>query len=141
MAQVLIGETTYNVPKLNFRALKSAWPYVEMTMEALSPMLAVEAGLRIISAGLACGNAFPRKPNEDFDEQVHRIFDHLQEEMGADQLKNVTGAIEDIMRESGLAPDAEPGEALAMVSPSTETSMPSSPNSSPLDAREAAGTA
>ncbi len=155
MARVTIGGAEYDVPELNFVALERAWPYALEAMTALDPMKAVSAGLRIVAAGIMESENFEMSAFEiDASKLDHKldiatqVFDLLvarfKKQLKASEIGDVQLAVMEINREAGLvAPEGEAGLLTMeqMLSLSTEIAQPSSPSSSPQDAKEEAGTA
>jgi hypothetical protein len=151
MAIVIIGGTQYEIPELNFVALERAWPAVELAMAVQDPMQAVGAALDIIAASLMEQEFYtdekfgvdPSKFEEflDMDSQRHKaVTRFLKRKLKATEIENVRVGLWAIIEEAGLAPQA--GEAKASEenpNPSTETSSPSSPNSSQPDAKAEVG--
>ncbi len=154
MAKVTIGGTAYDVPELNFIALERAWPFMEEAMTSLDPMKGVSAGICIIAAGIVEADGFdpatfnikPEDINatEDREQQVFNLVaKFLKRKTKATEISGIREAVVQVSKEAGLEP--EEGEDVKgeeeALSPSTETSRPSSQSSSPQDAKEAAGTA
>lgn len=153
MAKVIIGDDIYDIPELNFIAVERAWPLMVEAMEEQDPMKAVGAAIGAIAAGIMESPGFdPERygatsdvisPTEDRDDQIHVIVvAYLKKRLKATQIGQVRLGLNAIVGEAGLM--AEKGELVApgegTVSPSPETAPPSSPSSSPQDAKGGAGT-
>lgn len=154
MAKVTIGEVEYFIPELNFIALERAWPYVEVAMTSLNPLVAVGAGIRIIAAGiLAREEELPLfemfkiniaehiKPGLDRDEQIFDLINaFLKKALKSSQIGNVRLAVQTITEEAGLVPEEGEGSKAQVENPGTAISDPSSPNLLQPDTREDPGT-
>lgn len=156
MATVTIGGTDYEVPELNFIALERAWPFIELAMTEPDPMKGVSAALHIIAAGLVEADNF--KPSDygikgedlsstrDREDQIFELTaKFLKRKTKASEIEGVRRAIGDITKEAGLEPEEGEGELAEGVKEeapnlSPETSTHTLPSSSPLGAREEAGT-
>lgn len=152
MAKVTIGKNTYDVPELNFVALELSWPYMDDVIMAPNPIRAVGAGLFVIAAGLMQKPGFKpvnfginvKKLDKklDLDQQIHwLVTKKLKTDLLASQTSNVTGVIMDIVEEAGMLPkqgEDEKGEDKSL-NPSTETSNPTSQNSSQPASKAARG--
>ncbi len=126
MASVIIGGRAIEVALPNFKALKAAWRYIAAVQDETDPMAGIDAILGVISVG-AVGQSLS--------------VEQLEEQLAPAEMAGLRAFINALMVEVGLA--AAPGEAMPSTeeaSRSTETSMPSSPNSSPPDAPGATGT-
>lgn len=151
MANATIGGIKYEVPELNFIALEKAWPFIERAIITQDPMEGTSAGVSIIAAGLIEAEGFDKTKfgiEEDdklsWDDTFDRVVIFLKRALKSGEIGNVRECVEQITEEAGLREDT-PGEAEAPTEgeamPSTETAPDTSLNSSPQDAREAAGTA
>lgn len=140
MTKVNIGSKELDIPPLNFRALKYAWPYVRNVMEAPDNIAAVDAGLHIIAAGFAATT--PVAPGEStFKAAADSVYYELCDELSANDLDTVNMAVVSIIQESGLGPKTGEADPPAMESPSTVTLPVSSQSSLPGDAKEVPGAA
>ena len=146
MATVEIGTKTYVLGELNFIAIEKAWSAIQDTMMIRDPIQAVGSALEVIGAAIQEEDGFKK---EDFgidpalpleEHQVDAlVVKFLKRALKANQIANVTVALNEVIDEAGLRP-AE-GELMdpGTQSPGTETSIPSLPSSSPQDAKAEAG--
>lgn len=147
MAKVTIGNTTYEVPELNFIALERAWPFIEQSMVTVDPMIGPSSAIRVIAAGLMEAPGFsvenfgwtpPTEFSEETtelevklaqlppdDEQIFEIVTFfLKKQLKATQIVSVAEALNEITKEAGLV--AVEGEGLAPakeMTPSPETAI------------------
>lgn len=133
MAKVKIDGTEYDIPVMKFSQLKRAYPIVQEIEEETDPMKLMAAAIRVVS--IAATRKFPDLTPE-----------FIEENLDVNEAKALMTTMTDLMKDAGLITEASgssmSGEAQGVhpEPPSTETSTPSSPNSSPPDAPEEIGT-
>ena len=138
---VIIGGTEYQLPPLNFRALKACFSSVQKLMKSTRPgkeldvedsVLAMDAAVDIITAAL-------QKNNPEMTKEA------VEDQLLADEIQGLTTAITNLLRNSGLVKVSEAGNSSAVAgqdqgSPSTATSTKSSASSSQPGVKAEVGT-
>lgn len=155
MAKVQVGGKDYNVKPLTFDTLEKVWPFIEeiqtIVEKANGDPMAIKSPVTIMKPAVA---AIALMIAQD-DPELQAIYDHPEHNGLSDAEKDqivikkvartitsVEGLgleekINEVMKEAGFEA-AQPGENKA--SPSTATGTDSSQSSSPLAAKEEAGT-
>lgn len=133
-AKITINGTEYTVPVMKFKQLKAAFPLIQKSREADSPIEIASAAIEVVSLAMRI-------------EHDQMTPEWLEENMSILETKHLGEILLDIMKDSGLISDdvsiqlGEVAGAAAPVpaAPSTETSTTSSQNSLPQDAAAATG--
>lgn len=155
MAKIQVGGTDYDVKPLTFDTLEKVWPFIEEIQtiigEANGDPTAIKSPVTIMKPAVA---AVALMIAQD-DAELQAIYDHPEHNGKSDAEKDqvvikkvsrmitskeglgLEERINEVMKEAGFEA-AAPGENTA--SPSTATGTDSSPSSSPLAAKEGAGT-
>jgi len=159
LTTVTIGGVEYDCPELNLAGLEMAWPFIEEAIFASNPVQGPVAGINILLClWMESENWDINHPRWDDAREKMKItaessykftFDslalYLKRKVAAKEVNQLRAAIQLILEDAEVVAkvgeDApKPGEE-AGAAPLTETVTTSLPSSSPLAAREVAGTA
>lgn len=110
MAKVTIGKVEYDLPELNFKAIKKIWPKVEHIQDSDDLIKLMDVSTEVLEI------AFERA-------EVKLTKEEIEENLLGSEIKGIEAAVTDLLVESGLLQRAAPpGEAPgAEESPSTAT--------------------
>ena len=134
MPSIKIDGKEYEIPRLKFKLLKQAYPIVMGVQNSDDPIAMASAAIEVVSIAMT--------RNPDFS---HMTPEWIEDNLDLDESRVLPQLLADIMVESGLVTRSDMDGALASGeargdAPLTETSTPSSQNSSQQDAAEETGT-
>ena len=152
MAELIAGDKTYIIPDLNFVALELAWPYVQESTVAVTPISGISASIMVIAAGLITKEDFDPtefeipKDIKSVKTQHAMVGAFLKRKIRAKDAAAVKDCFMQVLEEAGL--EVSEGEMLQILeevkgmvaNPSTGTAQATLSSSSPQDAKEGAGT-
>jgi len=170
MAKITVGTIEHQIDDMNFIAVELAWPYIEIAMSTVHPIAGTNAALAVIAAGLMESEGFDAKdwdidptlteelPGDTPDapkrikkwpkpvEGIHiEMTNMLRRRLKASEMASVKLVLFEMIEQAGFdIADTVSGGALpveeATASPSPETVMPISLNSSQPESKAEAGT-
>lgn len=146
MATLILGGEEITIPKMNFRRIKKAYPFMlrASQVDEADPFASYDDAIEAIRVGL-------EEKTDRLDNDGRPIFecpistDEFNERLIGEEVVGLQKTMTDMMRESGLVRQRSDGSIVGnepgAESPesSTETSTISSQNSLPLGAKEVAG--
>lgn len=122
--KVTIGEVVYDLPKLKFKQLKTIFPRMRGTFEALkqakskrgdSPLesvmdtfTAIDDAMYVIAAAYARTNRTVDGVVLDYEKATQHWLDFFNDELEPDETAGLTQAIWELMNETGLIKMGEP---------------------------------
>ena len=138
--KVTIGGKEYELPPLNFKALKTSFPFIQRVINSQAAgkgaqdvegaVLAMDAAVNIIASAMA-------KPYPDMTKE------RIEDELLASEITGLTSSIHQLLLDSGLVKQASgksPAVGDQKANPSTAISTESSASLSPPAAKAEAGT-
>lgn len=146
MAILILGGEEIIIPKLNFRRIKKAYPFMQRAsqVDEEDPFASFDAAIEAIRVGLEVETDI--KDNDGRPTFACPITtEQFNERLVGDEVVGLQKTMTDMMRESGLVRQRSDGSIVGnepgAESPesSTEISTPSSPNSLPQGAKEVVG--
>lgn len=146
MATLLLGGEQITIPKMNFRRIKKAYPFMlaASQVDDGDPFASYDSAIEAIRVGL-------EQETDEKDNDGRPVFkcpistEEFNERLIGDEVIRLQSTMADMMRESGLVRQRSDGSIVGngdgAESPgsSTETSTQSSPNSLPQGAKEVVG--
>lgn len=162
---LMVGGVEHTIPEMNFIAVERAWPYVEQAMATVDPIAGTNSAIAVIAACLIEDEAFdasywgidPLQPlgegavanapqlKKDLNAVHAELINVLRRRLKAKEVGAVKLCMFEILAEAGFE-IGEPGSGedqapVEEASLSPEIAADTLQSSSPLDAKEEAGTA